>query len=78
MQEVTLKINSLKLKISELLRVFESIREENKSLKKTVVLLEGKLKEIENDKPLNNVTDELKIKIGESIQEIEEVIKLLS
>jgi len=54
MQEVTLKINSLKLKILELLRVFESIREENKSLKKTVVLLEEKLKEIENKKYSGN------------------------
>ncbi len=78
MHEVTLKINSLKLKILELLRAFESIREENKSLKKTVVLLEEKIQKIESVKSENKSTEELKIKIGESIQEIDEVIKLLS
>ncbi len=78
MQEVTLKINSLKLKVLELLRVFKSIKEENKSLKKTVVLLEEKVKKLEKVNNLGKTTSDLKIKVGETINDIEDVIRLLS
>ncbi len=78
MQEVTLKINSLKLKVLELLRVFESINEENKSLKKTVVFLEEKIKKLEKVNHLEKTTSDLKIEVGEIINDIEDVIKLLS
>ena len=78
MQEVTLKLNSLKLKVLELLRAFKSIKEENKSLKKTVVFLEEKVKKLERVNNLEKTTSDLKIKVGETINDIEDVIRLLS
>ncbi len=78
MQEVTLKLNSLKLIVLELLRAFKSIKEENKSLKKTVVFLEEKVKKLERVNNLEKTTSDLKIKVGETINDIEDVIRLLS
>lgn len=58
--------------------MYKSISKENNSLKKTVVSLEDKIKKLENNESSNSITEEFKTKIGDSINEIEEVIKLLS
>jgi len=78
MQTVFVKLEELKLKISKLLFLYKNVEEENKSLKNRVRTLEEELNE--KISSFSEIVDneELKIRIEESINEIDEVIKILS
>lgn len=80
MQEVFIKIEHLKTKISKLLHAYNNLKEDNKIFKKRVVFLEDtieKQKDILN-RSENMKSEDLKRRIEEYIGEIDEVIKLLS
>lgn len=80
MQEVFIKIEHLKTKISKLLHAYNNLKEDNNIFKKRVVFLEDtieKQKDILN-RSENMKSEDLKRRIEEYIGEIDEVIKLLS
>lgn len=80
MQEVFIKIDDLKNKISKLLLLYNNIKEDNKILTKRVVFLESTLEKQKNilNRSENVKSEDLKRRIKEYIDEIDEVIKLLS
>ncbi len=80
MQEVFIKIEDLKNKISKLLLVHNNLKEDNKILKKRVVFLESTLEKQKDilNRSENVKSEDLQRRIKEYIEEIDEVIKLLS
>lgn len=78
MQNVFVKLEELKSKISKLLILYKNVKEENKSLSNKVILLEEELKKRNTNFSNNEDNEKLRIRIEESINEIDEVIKILS
>jgi len=78
MQTVFQKTNETKNKIERLLLLYKNIKEENKSLKERVIILEGKVTKQQIKKSSEFGKVELRDKIDKSICYIEEVIKILS
>lgn len=80
MQEVFIKIEDLKNKISKLLIAYKNIKEDNKNLKKRNLFLESTLEKNKNilNRSENVNSEDLKRRIEEYLDEIDGVIKLLS